>query len=681
MVQKIKGLFLVLVVSILITTNAFALEDRTKEVIPPSHNVPMVNKESQQIKEVNKPTVTTVVLELPPVLWTGEEKRVPYNEFVSMLKEGKLASILKSLGNDESYEYRVETKEGSRFISLGVLNSDILSEIEKNKVRIEFVDGFSSYTPVEPSWGAKVWMVVKGMLLSIVSYLPLLMLFIVLMLVLVYVQIKGAGLISRNKNQIVNPKDINVSFADIAGIDEAKRDVMEVVDFLKNKSRYNKLGAKVPKGVLLSGGPGNGKTMLAKAIAKESDSVFLQASGSEFIQMFQGLGAARVRDLFKKAKKSGRAIIFIDEIDSIGMIRGGLNNRESDQTLNQLLTEMDGFSNEGCELLVIAATNRAELLDEALLRPGRFDRCIVVNKPTQKGREDVLKVYIPKEFQDSIDIVGVSRRTVGFSGADLANLVNEALIIASKRNSEHLSDADIFIARDKILLGAQKKDMELLDAERRTTSVHESGHTIVALLMSNMPVEKVTIVPHANALGLMLQVPDREVYTYTKEELFGRIQVLMGGRAAEEVLLNTYTTGASNDMNRAYDLALKMVSSYGMGEVLGFAACDSISTLSASLVASLELEAIAMVNDQYGQAKKLLENHRSVLENLSEILFIKENLDKEEIKDITKGLWVNGLRMVDGKGVVPSSGDASEFELVENFHRNNEQMRLRKIVE
>lgn len=619
---------IIIALILLVSFNCYA-KDSTP-ALQPEKQIPIV-------QGVSFPIETNPVVEK---LWKGNETRLIYSDFLTMLDEDKIKTIITSVRFEESHEFRIITRNNERFITIGYLNEKLIDLIRSKKIRIETVKDFTIEQPNNVTESDKRYEYWKNVAWSIVSSIQNIIGFVLLILLLVYVQYKGMGLFSKGRNRRVKSSDLKVSFTDIAGIDEAKRDVMEVVDFFNNKEDYNHLGAKLPRGILLIGEPGNGKTMLAKAIAKECNAVFDEASGSEFTEVFAGVGASRIRSMFKNARKAKRAIIFIDEIDSIGRKRGTLNSHgESEQTLNELLVQMDGFQTKDADVLVIAATNRVDALDEALLRPGRFDRIIAVNKPNQKGREDILRVYLSKtkEFlEENINIQSLAQQTVGFSGAELANLVNEALIRAGKRKAKKVEYTDLIDAREKLILGDPRHDIGLLEKEKRVTAIHESGHTIIALSSSCIPVEKVTIVPRRDALGLMLQVPEREVFNHSKEELISRIQVMMGGRAAEEIITGQFTTGASNDMSRAFDLARQMILMYGMGKTLGAAAVTDINKISEQLKNCLEKEAVVLVNQCYSEARSIIIKNKEKLNKLTEKLIKKETLNKNEILEIWK---------------------------------------------
>ncbi len=483
----------------------------------------------------------------------------------------------------------------------------------------------------------------NGFFSALVNKIPFLALlgqlvfFAVLVLVMVWVQIKASKMMTGRRVKAINPKDIKVSFDDVAGVDEAVRDMREAVAFLNKPGKFTRLGATLPKGILLVGPPGGGKTMLAKAFAKASNAPFYSVSGSEFVELYVGTGAARVRSLFKKARKARKAVIFIDEIDALTKARGGIGGHsEAEQTLNQLLVEMDGLAPTKSQIIVIGATNRVDSMDEAVLRPGRFDRQVHVSSPSLKGREDILRVYLKKELAHPLPLdVGVlARMTPDFSGAQLANLVNEARIRAAREGRQELTQSDLIAARDKILLGDPRKDLDLIDSERRTTAIHESGHAMVALAVSKDPVEKVTIEPRSRSLGLMLQLPERSAVSFTESEAHARLKVLLGGRAAEEVFHGDVTTGASNDMERAHALALRMVSQWGFGKALGKSGVPDLGKLSPGLREAVEREAVEMVNAAYGETLMLVEQRRSAIERMADRLMVEETIGRETVLEL-----------------------------------------------
>ena len=441
---------------------------------------------------------------------------------------------------------------------------------------------------------------------------------------------------------------------DVAGCDEAKQDVQEVVDFLKDPSKYQRLGGHIPRGILLVGPPGTGKTLLAKAIAGEAGVPFFSISGSDFVEMFVGVGAARVRDMFENAKKNAPCIIFIDEIDAVGRQRGaglGGGNDEREQTLNQMLVEMDGFET-GTNIIVIAATNRPDVLDPALLRPGRFDRQVVVPLPDIRGREQILNVHmkkIPVAQDVRADIL--ARGTPGFSGADLANLVNEAALFAARRNGRVVDMNDFELAKDKIMMGAERKSMVMTEDEKRNTAYHESGHALVAKLMPKSdPVHKVTIIPRGRALGVTMQLPEEDHYAYDKQYLLTRIAILFGGRIAEEVFMHQMTTGASNDFERATQMARDMVTRYGMSDSMGVMvyaenegdpflgrSLTRTSHISEETMRAVDNEIRRILEEQYTTARKLIEDNADKVEAMAQALLKWETIDADQIDDIMAG--------------------------------------------
>jgi len=452
----------------------------------------------------------------------------------------------------------------------------------------------------------------------------------------------------KSRARLITDKSKKVTFADVAGIDEAKAELEEVIDFLKDPKKYTKLGGRIPKGLLLVGPPGTGKTLLARAIAGEADVPFLSISGSDFVEMFVGVGASRVRDLFSQAKKNAPCIIFIDEIDAVGRHRGaglGGGHDEREQTLNQLLVEMDGFeSNEG--VILVSATNRPDVLDPALLRPGRFDRQVIVPLPDVKGREKIFQVHARKApIAEDVDFAVIARGTPGTSGADIENLVNEAVLSAARANKEKVNMSDFEFAKDKILMGTERKTMVISDTEKRNTAYHETGHALVARLMPGTdPIHKVTIIPRGRALGLTQQLPVDEKHTYPRDYLNKNIAILLGGRAAEELVLHDLTTGAGNDIERATNLARKMVCEWGMSEKLGplsygkkeeqiflgreFATHKDYSEETAK---NIDVEVMSVVMMNYEKAKKLLSDHIEILHRIAMELLEKEVLNGTEI--------------------------------------------------
>jgi len=466
-------------------------------------------------------------------------------------------------------------------------------------------------------------------------------------------QIGGNKALSFGKSRarMLTEERKKVTFSDVAGIDEAKEEVLEIIEFLKDPRKFQKLGGRIPKGVLIVGPPGTGKTLLAKAIAGEAAVPFFSISGSDFVEMFVGVGASRVRDLFEQGKKHAPCIIFIDEIDAVGRLRGaglGGGHDEREQTLNQLLVEMDGFdTTEG--VILVAATNRPDVLDPALLRPGRFDRQVVVNRPDLRGRSEILKVHTKKvPVAANVELEKIARGTPGFSGADLENLVNEAALWAARQNKKEVEVVDFEMAKDKVLMGAERKSMILSDEEKRVTAYHEAGHALMAkLLPGTDPVHKVTIIPRGRALGVTMQLPTDDRHNYSKEFLYNTLAILMGGRVAEELVFKHVTTGAGNDLERATVLARKMVCEWGMSEKLGpltfgqkeetiFLGRDFASKrdFSDQVALEIDLEIKRFVTENYERAKRVLTEQMTSLKALAEALLEKEVLDAPEIDQI-----------------------------------------------
>jgi cell division protease FtsH len=461
----------------------------------------------------------------------------------------------------------------------------------------------------------------------------------------------------KSRAKLLNNQQKRVTFKDVAGVEEAKEELQEIIEFLKEPQKFQKLGGRIPKGVLMMGPPGTGKTLLARAIAGEANVPFFSISGSDFVEMFVGVGASRVRDLFEQGKKNAPCIIFIDEIDAVGRHRGaglGGGHDEREQTLNQLLVEMDGFeSNDG--VILIASTNRPDVLDPALLRPGRFDRRVVVSRPDVRGREGILKVHTRKiPLGEDVDISVIARGTPGFTGADLANLVNEAALNAARYNKKLVAMTDFELAKDKVLMGAERKSMVISNEEKRVTAYHEAGHTLVGLKVPNAdPVHKVTIIPRGMALGVTQQLPEGDRHNYSEEYLLGQIAILMGGRIAENAFLGSITTGASNDIERATELARAMVCEYGMSEMgpLTFGKKEEQIFLgreiaqhrdfSEETAIRIDEQVKKIVTAQYERAKSIIEDNRDIMVRLAECLLERESLDSVEIRRIVAGLTLD----------------------------------------
>lgn len=500
----------------------------------------------------------------------------------------------------------------------------------------------------------------------------------------------GAFGFGKSKARMLDANNNTITFQDVAGCDEAKEEVSELVDFLKDPTKYQKLGGRIPRGVLLVGSPGTGKTLLAKAIAGEAKVPFFTISGSDFVEMFVGVGAARVRDMFENAKKNSPCIIFIDEIDAVGRQRGaglGGGNDEREQTLNQMLVEMDGFdTNSG--VIVIAATNRPDVLDPALLRPGRFDRQVVVPLPDIRGREQILKVHMRKiPVGADVDEEILARGTPGFSGADLANLVNEAALFAARRNGRVVAMEDFERAKDKIMMGAERKAMVMSEEERKNTAYHESGHALVAKLMPKSdPVHKVTIIPRGRALGLTMQLPAEDHYAYDKQYLLTRISILFGGRIAEEVFMHQMTTGASNDFERATQMARDMVMRYGMSEKMGpmvygenenevFLGRSVTQTkhVSEETMQQVDAEVRRIIDQQYAVARKLIEDHQEEMHKMAKALLEWETIDSEQINDIMEGKDPRPPKRLPKARRKPNSTDTTDETPVARAPKNEVQ--------
>jgi cell division protease FtsH len=543
---------------------------------------------------------------------------------------------------------------GNKFVT--TIGSDPTREIIGNKI-VEFNKtnaGTSAVikTTEEAASSGLGWLI-------LINALPFLLLIGFLAFTLRQMQAGGNKALSfgKSKAKLLNSQQKRVTFKDVAGVDEAKEELQEIIEFLKDPQKFQKLGGKIPKGVLMMGPPGTGKTLLAKAVAGEANVPFFSISGSDFVEMFVGVGASRVRDLFEQGKKNAPCIIFIDEIDAVGRHRGaglGGGHDEREQTLNQLLVEMDGFeSNDG--VILMASTNRPDVLDPALLRPGRFDRQVVVSYPDVRGREGILKVHTRKiPLDEGVNVNIIARGTPGFTGADLANLVNEAALIAARQNKKVVTLNDLEFAKDKVLMGPERRSMVMTDKERRLTAIHESGHALVGMnIPESDPVHKVTIVPRGRALGVTFFLPEQDVLGRTKEELEAMIANSMGGRIAEELFIGRVTTGASNDIEKATELARSMVCQYGMSDLgpLAFGKKEEQIFLgreiaqhrdfSEDTAIKIDQEVKRIVSEQYARATKILEENREAMERLVEALLEHESLDLEQMKRVIAGLPVD----------------------------------------
>jgi cell division protease FtsH len=552
---------------------------------------------------------------------------VPFSDLLRQLERGAVSEVVVS---GDALEYKLTSGEQYRTVAPAnyvTTNTAFVPELAKRNVRIDVrtVPEQSAY-----SYGA----LVLG--LGFVGLLAFTM----------YRVTSGRIPALESKTREADAESTTVTFADVAGVDEAKEEVKEIVDFLREPGRFSAIGGRIPKGVLLVGPPGTGKTLLARSIAGEAKVPFLFASGSDFVEMYAGVGASRVRKLFKDARRHPSAIIFIDELDAVGRARGGnsLSHEEREQTLNQLLVEMDGFApNQG--IVVVAATNRADILDPALLRPGRFDRQVTVGNADVKGREQILRIHAKKVAVDNdVDLRQVARGTPGFSGAELANLVNEAALMAARSGRQIVTDEDFDLARDKVLMGAERKSLTMSEHERVTCAYHESGHAVVAaLLPAADPLHKVTIIPRGRALGMTMQLPEGDRHTHSREFLEAQIAILMGGRIAEELFLRQMTSGAGNDIERATDIARRMVCEFGMSAALGPLAYrtpgnpweqDKGVGISEATAQRVDEEVRELVMRGYETARQIIAKNRNAVRAMAEELLVVESLDAQGIKNV-----------------------------------------------
>jgi len=570
----------------------------------------------------------------------GREPEVVFSEFMGSVERGEVQEVVIQ-GQNIQGKY----KSGERFRSFAPNDPELVKTLRDRKVKI------AAKPEDESPW----YMVL------LLNWFPMLLLIGVWIFFMRQMQVGGGKAMSFGKSRakLLTENQHRVTFADVAGADEAKDDLQEIIAFLKDPKKFTKLGGRIPKGCLLVGPPGTGKTLLARAIAGEAGVPFFSISGSDFVEMFVGVGASRVRDLFVQGKKNAPCIIFIDEIDAVGRHRGaglGGGHDEREQTLNQLLVEMDGFeANEG--VILIAATNRPDVLDPALLRPGRFDRRVVVPRPDVKGREGILQVHTRKvPVAEDVDIAVLARATPGFAGADLENLVNEAALLAARSNKEKVDMGDFGVAKDKVMMGAERRSMIISDEEKRVTAYHEAGHALVAKLLPGAdPVHKVTIIPRGMALGLTQQLPIDEKHTYQKDYLLNNLAILFGGRVAEELVLNHMTTGAGNDIEKATDLAHRMVCEWGMSEKLGpmtfgkkeeeiFLGRDFTQKVDYPENTAIEIDAEIrrIIQESYQKAKDLLKKNLGLLHKVAQMLLEKEVLDGSEIDAIVREFGGNG---------------------------------------
>jgi cell division protease FtsH len=566
------------------------------------------------------------------------QREVIFSDFMSKVERSEVTEV--TLKGSEIYG---RLADGTSFRSYAPEDRDMLPLLRKGGVKIT----------AKPSDGQAWYMT------FLLSWLPMLVFLGIWVFFMRQMQGGGAKALSFGKSRarLMSDKQNKITFADVAGVDEAKEELQEIIEFLKDPQKFQKLGGRIPKGVLLMGPPGTGKTLLARAIAGEANVPFFSISGSDFVEMFVGVGASRVRDLFEQGKKHAPCIIFMDEIDAVGRHRGaglGGGHDEREQTLNQLLVEMDGFeSNDG--VILIAATNRPDVLDPALLRPGRFDRQVVVARPDVKGREGILKVHTRKiPLGPDVDLQVMARGTPGFSGADLANLVNEAALLAARHSKKYVEMPDFENAKDKVLMGAERKSLVVSAKERRATAFHEAGHALVAkLLPGTDPIHKVTIIPRGRALGVTQQLPTEDKHNYSREFLLNDIAILYGGRVAEEMVfgLPEVTTGAMNDIDRATDLARKMVCEWGMSEEMGplqYGKREEMIFLgreiaqhqdySEQTAMEIDREVRRIIMANYERAKELISGRLETLHRLAEALLEREVLDGAEVESLVSGL-------------------------------------------
>jgi cell division protease FtsH len=567
------------------------------------------------------------------------EPEIMFSEFIGAVERGDVREVVIQ-GNHIQGKY----KNAEQFRTFAPDDPELVKSLRGKGVKI-------AAKPEGESW----------FLMLLLNWLPMLLLIGVWIFFMRQMQVGGGKAMSFGKSRakLLTENQHRVTFSDVAGVDEAKDDLQEIIAFLKDPKKFTKLGGRIPKGCLLVGAPGTGKTLLARAIAGEAGVPFFSISGSDFVEMFVGVGASRVRDLFVQGKKKAPCIIFIDEIDAVGRHRGaglGGGHDEREQTLNQLLVEMDGFeSNEG--VILIAATNRPDVLDPALLRPGRFDRHVVVPRPDIRGREGILQVHIRKvPLATDVNVSVLARSTPGFTGADLENLVNEAALLAARNDKEKVDMLDLELAKDKVMMGAERRSMIISDEEKRTTAYHEAGHALVAKLLPGAdPIHKVTIIPRGMALGLTQQLPMDEKHTYPREYLLNNLVILFGGRVAEELVLEQTTTGAGNDIEKATDLAHRMVCEWGMSEKLGpmtfgkkeeeiFLGRDFTQKVDYSKNTAVEIDAEVrrLIQESYDRARHLLKTNLGLLHKVAENLLEKEVLDGSEIDAIVRAFGSNG---------------------------------------
>ncbi|MGD0975982.1 MAG: ATP-dependent zinc metalloprotease FtsH [Candidatus Korobacteraceae bacterium] len=564
-----------------------------------------------------------------------KEREINFSQFMNDVDQAKVKDVTLT-GPDVRGQYANE--KASFHTTVPANYPDMIKILRDKGVNITVKDASSGGWPT-----------------ALLNFAPIILLAALWIFMIRQMQTGGNKALSfgKSKARLLSMQQKKVTFKDVAGVDEAKEELREIIEFLREAQKFQKLGGRIPKGVLLVGPPGTGKTLLARAVAGEANVPFFSISGSDFVEMFVGVGASRVRDLFEQGKKNAPCIIFIDEIDAVGRHRGaglGGGHDEREQTLNQLLVEMDGFeSNEG--VILIAATNRPDVLDPALLRPGRFDRRVVVSRPDVRGREEILRVHTRKiPLNDDVDLTVLARGTPGFSGADLANMVNEAALNAARQNRKTVLMYDFELAKDKVLMGAERKSMILSDEEKKVTAFHEAGHALVAVLSKDAdPLHKVTIIPRGMALGVTMQLPLDDKHTYTRDYLETRLAIMMGGRLAEELFLGTMTTGAGNDIEQASELARKMVCEFGMSglgpitfgkkeeQIFLGREISQHRDFSEDTAVKIDSEVRRLVDESYNAAKGILENNRQALTDIANALLEREVLDAHEVQMLLEG--------------------------------------------
>ncbi|MBF0803403.1 MULTISPECIES: ATP-dependent zinc metalloprotease FtsH [Neisseria] len=614
------------------------------------------------------------------------KQQIEYSQFIEQVNKGEIANVNIEGSVVSGYLIKGTRTDKTEFFTNAPLDEKLVPTLLDKKVRVKV-------TPEEK----------PSMLTSLLFSLLPVMLLIGAWFYFMRMQAGGGGKggafsFGKSRAKLLDKDTNKVTFADVAGCDEAKEEVQEIVDYLKAPNRYQSLGGRVPRGILLAGSPGTGKTLLAKAIAGEAQVPFFSISGSDFVEMFVGVGASRVRDMFEQAKKNAPCIIFIDEIDAVGRQRGaglGGGNDEREQTLNQLLVEMDGFESNQT-VIVIAATNRPDVLDPALQRPGRFDRQVVVPLPDIRGREQILKVHAKKvPLDESVDLVSLARGTPGFSGADLANLVNEAALFAGRRNKVKVDQSDFEDAKDKIYMGPERRSMVMHEDEKRATAYHEAGHAIVAeSLEYTDPVHKVTIMPRGRALGLTWQLPERDRISMYKDQMLSQISILYGGRIAEDLFVGRISTGASNDFERATQIAREMVTRFGMSDKMGqmvYAENEGEVFLGRSVTRSqhisektqreVDAEIRRILDEQYAVAYKILDENRDKMETMCKALMEWETIDRDQVLEIMDGKqpsppkdYSYNIRKDGDAAAQPPAGNSGTGEAENNRHASEEKI-------